>query len=178
MTSERNTTTSQATAGTQVEASGPEPLISRRALLRGASATVPTILTLQSGAALAASSNLLGTHELTGSQAEYGGTPCVNAASTVGVKGSQYDLGDPAVAEINVIPDKFEFRTEKNKGSSSVVLSPKDMCYKYQHPGPYYYHNGTDWVTVQVPQGGLTSAAALASFTGAPGVVIKNIANT
>ena len=43
------------------EDSATAPVISRRMLLRGATAAVPTILTLQSGAALAASSNLIGT---------------------------------------------------------------------------------------------------------------------
>lgn len=181
MTAERDETESQANAGVPVEASGSSPVISRRALLRGATATVPTILTLQSGAALAATSSTeIGTNEYTGIQAEYGGTPCVNAASTEGMAGKsgKYKLGDPPVGEINIIPDGVEFRSLPD--GAGEVMTPREMCYKYQHPGPYHYYDATTqtYLSADVPQGGLTSAGALVSFTGEPGVVIKNIINT
>lgn len=174
MTVEQEKTPAETSQDGVVDSPVASRTISRRALLRGAGAAVPTIMTLHSGAALAASSNLIGTNEFTPVQTEYGGTPCVNASTTDGMPQSGvYDLGQTPIGEVNVIPEGVTFRTAPNNGSNSAIVSHADMCYR--GPGPFHYHDGVTWKSVTVPQGGLASATALSSFANAPGVIVQNL---
>jgi hypothetical protein len=117
------------------------------------------ILTLQSGAALARSSNLIGaSSEASATDAD--GTRCLDTTYTTSA-GNKVDLGEPANADINLIPN-VEFRTEANEGTTSQVVTKEEVC----RGGLYYFHNGEEWVAVEYPQGGmLVSAIALSSFS-------------
>lgn len=162
----------------------------RRAVLRGAAAAVPTILTLHSGAALARSSNLL--HVADGAPVDAKGRNlCVDESSVKVESGvpKGYDLGEPAQANVTAIPANRTYY--RDTGRDGPTISPQEMC---QTGGEFYYKGSpgldaletpsaggdatglgvrmsADWQTtnegwkkVQIPRGGLVSATALASF--------------
>ena len=139
--------------------------LSRRALLRGAAVTVPTILTLHSGAALAFSSNLIGVDPA--AEPVVGDNyACLDLSSSSTVvevpdRLNTYDLGDPVNADVTAIPTAREhFRT---KDRSSPVSGPV-MC---DEGGTFYFKDSSNqWATGTVKQGVLLSATAMASFTG------------
>lgn len=132
--------------------------LTRRAMLRGATAAVPTILTLGSGAALAASSNLLATNT----------TPtttdvnCLDPASTQGTLPTNpnvYDLGSPPYADVTVIPSANRYRnpaTNTDMTTSQVCRFSGKVQVKYNGTGMWYEKTRTT--------GAMASAAALASF--------------
>ena len=138
----------------------PAPL-SRRALIKGGAAAMPLILTLQSGAALARSSNLIGATSYDATDA-LGRTLCLDTSSVYPVGGdtAKYDLGEPPYARVTAISDR-EYHTEPNSGHTDI--SAAQMCESSQI-GFYYKDRG--WQQAQVPQGILVSAAALSSFAG------------
>jgi hypothetical protein len=137
-------------------------LMSRRAVLRGSVAAVPTILTLQSGAALARSSNVISASPVATTD-RFGRTLCLDPDSVdpVGGSGNLFDLNDPASAHINAIRDR-DHRRAPNWGAPSVREST--MC----HEGGTFYHKpwGSRWQEVNVRQGVIVSATALTSFAG------------
>lgn len=148
--------TAPGSAGEQVDNTA--GLISRRAVLRGATATVPTILTLTSGAALARSSNLIGT-----TRQANGDVLCLDPRSTNGpirTNPNVYDLGSPPYAEVKRIPRTYQYR-EKD---SLKALTPAEVC---QNRGPvevkkYVY---ADWQEARFRGPGvMVSNAAVASF--------------
>lgn len=146
--------------------------IDRRKLLRGASAAVPVILTLQSGAALARSSNLIGTNPYSGAQdGKY------NCLDFDGIdrtdKPNVYDLGSPPMGHVTRIDaDSRYFRVDPDGshqsgygggygGSNDEVSKPK-MC---ADGGTYYRKNRWRTTRVSVKRGMLVSATALSSFS-------------
>lgn len=153
--------------------------VSRRLLIRGVAAAVPTILTLNSpvAAAVARTSNTI---SLAYSQDKDGLDRhlCVdlyNQPAPTFLEGSRYDLGEPPVARITAIPDTKDgldrvYRTEKNNGSQSEVVDGQEMC---SRGGTFFYEapkasgNGTEWREVSVPRGMCASAIALSSYSGA-----------
>lgn len=148
------------------------PTISRRALLRGASAAVPTILTLQSGAALAQSSNLVGTVQ-SAAQAvgEDGKVQCLDMASAVGGSPAQLDLGlDPAL-HVQYITNRQYYwpNTSGTNGDESKPVTIEQMC---QAGGKFFYKD-RGWQPTLSPAGDpiqagfMVSATALASFASA-----------
>lgn len=151
----------------------------RRALLRGASAALPTVLTLQSGAALAQSSNLMGTVQ-SASQAvgEGGRVQCLDAASVDGGTTTVLDLGETPTLHVQYVTPRSYFLGNQNNtaGDSSKPVSIQQMC---SRGGRYWYFDrGWKQISVGYNQRGieagfLVSATALASFASA--VKVKSV---
>ena len=146
-------------AGKSVTGEGRPGPLSRRALIRGGAAAMPVILTLQSGAALARSSNLIGPAppptDLDGP------TLCLDANSVIPLsgQGAKYDLGEPPYARVTAIEQRDYYRNP----NSGPDLSEARMCRTGQIS---YYYQDPDWQQVQVPNGIIVSATALSSFAG------------
>ncbi len=147
--------------------------IDRRKLLRGASAAVPAILTLQSGAALARSSNLIGTNQYAGAQdGKY------NCLDFDGIdrtdKPNVYDLGSPPMGHVTRIDaDSRYFKNDPDDshhhgyggggyGGGDDDVSKRQMC---AEGGTYYRKNRWRTSRVNVKRGMLVSATALSSFS-------------
>ncbi len=139
----------------------------RRALLSGAVKAMPVVLTLQSGAALARSSNVISSS--TSSYTDGAGrTLCLNTNSvdTVDATYGLYDLGEPASGHVVAINER-DYRVRPRRRASRIDES--SMCMR---GGTYYYRNrsssgGTKgWQQVNVSRGVLVSATAVSSFAG------------
>ncbi len=146
-------------------APAPPATISRRMLVRGASVAVPTILTLNSTAAVgwAIASNTIGTKAATGDQ---GDALCLDLSSTGGeVKPGVYALGDPPYAEVIRIPSSNEYRSTVGGTGQPTTIYPEDVCLD----GGYIEYKGSSggWTALDtrpLPPGALVSNAAVASF--------------
>lgn len=148
------------------ESNGAPAKVNRRALLRGASAAVPAILTLNSGAALARSSNLVGAANYTGPQG--GKYRCLDFDGISGTdKRNVYDLGEPAMGHVTRIDaDSRYYKSNPDGwggygGGSSEVSKPQ-MC---AEGGTYYRKDRYRTRQVRVKRGVLVSATALSSFS-------------
>jgi len=141
-----------------------EVRVSRRSILRGTVIAMPAILTLQSGAALARSSNLISASTTAYTDAA-GRTLCLDVNSVYPADGSGqvYDVGDPPFAKVNAITDREHFT------SPNSAVSEATMC----RDGGTYLYKDSGWKEVTVPKGILVSATALASFAG--GIAITDI---
>jgi hypothetical protein len=148
--------------------------LSRRMLLRGATAAVPAIMTLKSGAALAQSSNLLGTVR-TAYQAvgEGGKVQCLDMASAVGGTPSQLDLGPNPMLHVQYVTPRQYYRGNWSgkSGDTSRPVAIETMC---KEGGVFWYRDWQGWhATVPgynnqgVEAGFLVSATALSSFASA-----------
>lgn len=139
--------------------------ISRRTLLRGASAAVPTILTLQSGAALAQSSNLIGTtQDVNNAIGEGGNVQCLDMASAVDGTPTKLDLGPNPSLHVQYVSQRQYYRTT----DTNQPVDVKEMC---ERGGTYWYEDG-GWQHTQssgngIQAGFLVSATALSSFASA-----------
>ena len=135
--------------------------VSRRALIKGGVTVMPAILTLQSGAALARTSNLISA-AAPGTTDGLGRTMCVdtNSVYPAGGSGDVYDLGEPPRAEVNIITDR-EYHLAKNRGSDQI--SESAMC----EGGTYWYNDrdGNGWQSVELPHRGIVvSSGAMTSI--------------
>jgi hypothetical protein len=158
MTDQRVETRIDPAPGLAQEQAGNVPeLMSRRAVLRGVTATVPTILTLTSGAALARSSNLIGTI-----QTADGDVLCLDPRSTNGPTRENpnvYDLGRRPYAEVARIPRTYRYRAK----GSPTEMTPAEVC-RYKGPIEVDYGYG-QWRERRPRRPGvMVSNAALASF--------------
>jgi len=136
------------------EANVPSPR--RRALVRGAAAAVPTILTLHSGAALARSSNLLGTIDTLANSSDPAN--CLDTTGLSTVEPNVYDLGTTPSSTVNVLPGDKTYYTNSSR---TTVANREAMC---ENGGTYYTSTGQP---ITLPQGGgLVSATSLSSFAG------------
>ncbi|MCH9004544.1 MAG: hypothetical protein IH838_04545 [Proteobacteria bacterium] len=140
--------------------------ISRRALIKGGVTVMPAILTLQSGAALARSSNLIRASSSYTTDG-LGRTLCMDKKSVIHADDFSeiYDLGEPPYAEVNIIPGPAErqyYYIEANKGTGSAV-TPGAMC---ERGGTFYFKpvGGGPWEETYVPQGFVASAGAMTSI--------------
>lgn len=160
---------------------GTRPLVSRRMLLRGATAVVPTILTLHSGAALARSSNLIGA----AMDAGPGGDGKYRCLDFDGIQATNnprmFDLGQPPMAHVTRIDSQVHYyRTDPGQQSGygmyqhggSQQVDPRTMCAEggsfYRQDSRYSYSRdggGDGYTQVRVKQGVLVSATALSSFS-------------
>lgn len=161
----------------------------RRKLLHGSVTAMPALLTLQSGAALARSSNLISAAPR-GSKDAQGRTLCLESNSVYPLDGSGhlYDLGEPAYGRVSAIHDR-EYRVSPQLRSRKV--SEAEMCNK---GGVYYYKDRRGswsapaaierddeaqsendarargfrrrWKAMKVKKGVIVSATALTSFSG------------
>lgn len=141
--------------------------VTRRDLLRRAAVSMPAVLTLQSGAALARSSNLISA-STTSYTDDAGRTYCLDVESVYPVDGSRglYDLGEPPYARIYAINDR-DYRAAPDSGAPTI--SQADFC---RSGGPVYVratdvkYTDQGWSQMKVPRGALVSATALSSFAG------------
>jgi len=143
----------------------PPRSVSRRALLKGTATAMPAILTLQSGAALARSSNLISTTDYK-TPDRLGRTLCLDLDSVVPASsdGRVFDLGAPPAgpyAEVTAINER-DYYAEANKGHGTV--DEAQIC---RDGITAFYQNSQDpaWIQVDAP-GGIVSATALTSFAG------------
>lgn len=138
--------------------------LNRRALLRGASTALPAILTLQSGAALARSSNLIGAAGQAGPDG--GKYRCLDFDGISGTKNPKvYDLGNPAMGHVTRIDANSRYYREDpddRKYGDPDRVSPQKMC---QQGGNFYRKDSWRSRKVKVKQGVLVSATALSSFS-------------
>lgn len=148
------------------ESSAVPPKVSRRLLLRGATAAVPAILTLQSGAALARSSNLIGANRYGGAQD--GKYNCLDFDGIDATdKPNVYDLGSPPMAHVTRIDaDSRYYRTDPDQesrwGDGPQEVSKPKMC---ADGGTYYRKSRWRTTQVRVKRGMLVSATAMTSFS-------------
>ena len=138
----------------------PESL-GRRALLRGGATVMPAILTLQSGAALAASSNLVSAAP-PGTRDNLLRTLCLDKTSVDPVPGSAnlFDLGNPPRAYMYAITER-NYKVAPNGGSADA--SEDEIC---MNAGTYYWkESGQPWQELHMQnQGVILSSAAVYSF--------------
>lgn len=150
----------------QAQAGGPASP-SRRALIRGASVAVPTILTLNSNAAMgwALSSNTIGTRAPVAGNKN--GVLCLDTKGLPEVKPGVYGLGSPPYAEVYEIPSHVEYRRKDGAGPSAKwqKVHPQDVCVK---GGVVQYKSGSKWNDLNrgqaIPRRAMVSSAACASF--------------
>lgn len=144
-----------------VDADGRPAKMGRRAFLRGGARAMPAILTLQSGAALARSSNLISAAPA-GTTDALGNTLCLDTTllRQVGEIEEVYDLGEPATGTINVIPERV-YNLEANNGSPQIDEGA--IC---QYGGGPYWWKPTEgsWQQLTVNKGIVVSSAAASSF--------------
>jgi hypothetical protein len=139
------------------ESSVAGPALNRRRLLKAAVATAPVIATLSSGAALARSSNVIGSTSGPGLDAQ-GRTLCLDRSSGTYADG-YVDLGAPPHGRVTAIRDR-DYRVDDSWFAGRV--SEKEMCKK---GGRFHYWN-SGWRSANVPRGIVVSATALSSFAG------------
>lgn len=155
----------------EVSGTGAEVDRSRRSLLRGASTALPAIFTLQSGAALAASSNLLGTVKHASKAVGEGGrVQCVDGASAVGGTPSVLDLGDDPMVHVQYITPRQYYRPNRRgtAGDPDKPVTIEQMC---SGGGVYWYKENGNWKATTpgynrrgIEAGFFASATALSSF--------------
>lgn len=144
---------------------GDRNVVSRRALLKCTVTAMPAILTLQSGAALARSSNLIGPANYNAKD-RLGRTLCLDLKSVYPASrsGSKYDLGEPPYARVWAI-NAHDFHSAPSLDSPRV--SQAQVC---KNSVPSYYpksdgYTEADWKEVNV-HGMVVSATAMYSFAG------------
>lgn len=150
----------------QAPAGGPASL-SRRALIRGASVAVPTILTLNSNAAMgwALGSNTIGTRPPTSGNKH--DVLCLETKGLPEVKPGVYRLGSPPYAEVYEIPSSVEFKRKVGSGPSASwkKVYPQDVCVS---GGVVKYKSGSQWKDLKggqvIPRRAMVSSTACASF--------------
>ncbi|MGI9343461.1 MAG: hypothetical protein ACR2QV_11470 [Gammaproteobacteria bacterium] len=136
----------------------------RRALIKGAAGALPMILTLQSGAALARSSNLISSASAESAKDQYGRTLCMDGKSVYPVDSGPanvYDMGEPPEAVVSVIRDRKYYIWSEGDGLGQVTT--EEMC---DRGGYYFVKRRWGWRKVYVKRGMLVSATALSSFAG------------
>ncbi len=118
--------------------------ISRRAILRGAVTTMPVVLTLQSGAALARSSNLISASRYS-SEDRRGRTLCLDTDSVNPVSGSDhvFDLGEPARAHVYAINER-DYRVAPHRNARRIT--EEQIC-RSGRPGFYRGEYGWEQVS-------------------------------
>lgn len=150
----------------RIEESGKLPeqpaTVSRRALLRSGVTAMPAILTLQSGAALARTSNLISA-SAPGTTDVYGRTLCLDTSTVwpAGPSGDVYDLGEPPRAEVTIITDRDHRVVANNREGGEITEGA--MCESVDTT--FYYKDGDVWQPVNVPSRGIVvSSGAMTSI--------------
>lgn len=155
---------SVAASGSSMEHQESGTLKGRRAIIKGAAGALPMILTLQSGAALARSSNLISSASAESAKDGYGRTLCMDGRSVYpvdGEPGNVYDMGEPPEAVVSVIRDRKYYAWSQGDGLGEVTT--EQMC---DRGGYYFVRRRWGWGKVHVRRGMLVSATALSSFAG------------
>jgi hypothetical protein len=132
----------------------------RRALLKSAMVTMPMILTLQSGAALARSSNIISASEPANALDLEGRMLCLDlrSADKVQTQGKWADMGDSDPV-ITAIPQGTYYVAEGGEETSRAMMCREGDVGFWTQPVA-----GVWEPTDTVPKGILVSAIALSSF--------------
>jgi len=181
MTADHDKTGNPPPSDVPVDVATPAPMISRRMLLRGASAAVPTILTLQSGAALATTSSMMiGTAPSSSGAMNNGNVQCLEMKGswTGNASLSQLDVSNDPNLHVQLIPYRDPvaapyYRSYLNSGGqlkpTDTTVGIDDMC---SEGGFFFYKDGgiTGQAQLlgngqQLKAGFLVSSTALASFS-------------
>lgn len=140
---------------------------SRRLLLKRGLTAMPVVFTLQSGAALARSSNLISAAPA-GTTDAYGNTLCLDTSTVYPLPaGYKYDLGEPPYAQVNVLP-KRDYYAAAN--SSMQPVSPSTVC-----EGGTFYYRDRGWREINLPHGIVVSATALTSVAANGGIMMTEL---
>lgn len=161
---ERETEHSVSVSESSVEHQEASTSKGRRALIKGAAGALPMILTLQSGAALARSSNLISSASPESAKDQYGRTLCMDGQSVYPVEGGPdnvYDMGEPPQAVVSAISDRQYYIWSQADGLGEVTT--EHVC---ERGGYYFVKRRWGWGKVYVKRGMLVSATALSSFAG------------
>lgn len=135
------------------------PSMKRRALLKGAAGSLPMVLTLQSGAALARSSNLISPTSVENA-VENNMTMCLETENLDALGDGMYDVGDPIRRQrLQMIQDR-DYYFKPLRDGPPMDTSEEDMCLR----GGTYKARGGGNTQYEVKPGMLVSATALSSF--------------
>ena len=142
------------------------PKLSRRTLLRAGATAMPVVLTLQSGEALARTSNLIGS--AVGSRDENGDVLCLDTTYEDILASGKVDIGDDG-ATVYTLPDT-DFYPGAGGGRSGGSITADMAC---QDGGFYKTHDG-GWHAANLPQGGVVvSNVALHSVSARAPVIMR-----
>ena len=151
---DKETTNSSATDGLRPRR------MSRRALVKTGTMAMPAILTLQSGAALARSSNLISAAS-PDTTVSRGRTICLDTDSVYPATRCRgvYDAGEPSYLRVNVIRGRDHY-TKANDGMQPIGESQMRL-----KGGPFFSKCSGGWTRVNLPRNGIViSATAASSF--------------
>ena len=128
---------------------------------------MPVVLTLQSGEALARSSNLIGAAPA-GTRNTDGKALCLDTSTSSPIA-DKYDLHDPGYATVNSIPDADYYPLEA--GRSVDPTNADAFCNK---GGTMQYHSG-GWHKVDLPTNGIVvSANSLSSVSSRVDIFVRD----
>ena len=152
-------------------------LISRRNLLKHGAAAMPAVLTLQSGAALAATSAYIGSVPREGARYLETNVLCLDVSKAERLpNGTTYRFVDTNYADVYILPDG-QYHPEK--GTEDYVLADKFCCTggtKYLNATGNRFEDLNAWPEVKLPDnmnGILVSSTALNSITAAFGTGVE-----
>jgi hypothetical protein len=147
-------------------------LISRRNLLKKGAAAMPAVLTLQSGAALAASSAYIGSASLEG-PADMGDVLCLDTYGAEPLpNGTTYRFVDASYADVYVMPDG-NYHPNKGQNDNDSSVRADEFC----RTGGIKYLDANGWPQADLPtniNGILVSSTALNSIGAAFPINYKN----
>lgn len=156
----------------EVHQNGDATARARRALLKGAVGTLPMILTLQSGAALARSSNLISASRPRSAKDSEGRMLCMDYryvdmviggdgdSDSDSGQGRVADLGAPPYANISAIRRRMYFDEPEGERIYRRKICKDGGVYSFKKTSGEWAQTG------YVPKGMLVSATALSSFAG------------
>ena len=125
--------------------------LSRRTLLKVGVTAMPVVLTLQSGAALARSSNLIGATP--GARVD-GKALCMDTSTALPMDGGKFDLRDPGYATVNSIRDA-DYYLPVGQGRSGDFMGADMFC---ETGGIRQFHD-RGWHQVDLPTNGIIVSA-------------------
>ena len=152
-------------------------LMSRRNLLKHGAAAMPAVLTLQSGAALAASSAYIGSVSREGSRYLDTNVLCLDVSKAERLpNGTTYRFVDTNYADVYIIPDG---QYHPAKGTEDYVMAD-EFCStggtKFLNATGNRFEDLKSWPQVDLPEnmnGILVSSTALNSITAAFGAGVE-----
>jgi hypothetical protein len=155
--------------------SGKAPKLSRRSMLRAGATAMPVVLTLQSGEALAVTSNLIGSAPGARSfntEGVYDGDVlCLDTTYADPLTSGKYDLGHDG-ATVNVIRPDVDYYPGAEGGTSGTPIGPDEFC----QAGGWRKYQEAGWNDVTLPTNGIVvSSTALNSVSGRVTIAITNL---
>jgi hypothetical protein len=141
--------------------------LSRRTVLRAGVSAMPVVLTLQSGEALARSSNLIGS--ALGARDDNGDVLCLDTTHEDILASGKIDIGDDGV-DVHVLPDT-DFYLGSDGGTSGGSKTAEMAC---RDGGDLKTHASGGWHRATLPRGGVVvSNVALNSVSARAPVIMR-----